>query len=144
MRCIKLPTHGRWKRRKRLPPAIAQCEEVARGTVRYLHYFDLAEKLLVDHPRAVAMMDDSTDTHLDSLAVNHAFMTSARLQGIADDQLDWDTLILWLDEARARLRACYPSGAFYRWPDLDSGMAVAFAEFGIPEVSLAGHRGSRT
>jgi hypothetical protein len=130
--------------RKNMPPAVAQCEDVARGTVRYLHYFDHAEKLLVDHPRAIAMMDDTTDTHLDSLAMRYAVLASAKAQGIADDQLDWDTLILWLDEARTRLRARYPSGSFYCWPDLDGGMAVAFAEFGIPEVSLAGHQGSLT
>ena len=89
-------------------------------------------------------MEYGADNDLDGLAILHAVSTSARVQCIGDDQLEWETLGLLTGEAFIRLRDRYRAGTFYRWPYVNGGMAAAFAELDIPTVSLAGHQGSLT
>ncbi|HVT28209.1 MAG TPA: hypothetical protein VHE81_09355 [Lacipirellulaceae bacterium] len=122
--------------RKNVPFTVARCEDGVDDMMQFLRGPELAGKFLVGHPDVVRQMEAYIDAGFDHAIIRQFFYESATAQGLSDDQIDWQLLVLWIHEAMIRLSARHPAGSFYRWPDLGEGTAAALAEFGIPAVDL--------
>lgn len=122
--------------RKNVPLAVANCGAWIDDMIDTVRMHNLAPKLLNDHPETVSLMESWINHEIDGRVLKHAVLSSARAQGIADHQFDWPLLNMWIDAAYLRLCARYTAGSFYRWPDLNGGMATAFADLGIPAADL--------
>jgi hypothetical protein len=125
--------------RKNIPLSIAKYEGKVDGIVDALRMHRTAQKLLDGDPKTTALLESWINFDLDSRAIKHAVHASARAQGIRENDFDWQVLSLWINEAGDRLLdRRRDTGEAYRRPDLDAGMAIVFAEFGIPAVNLRG------
>jgi hypothetical protein len=56
---------------------------------------------------------------------------TARAESMQDGEVDWEMVAMWADEVTIKLRQRFPEGSFYRWPDINRGMAATYAEFGM-------------